>query len=80
MGGYPLDQHPLLIILERIWKHPVTTKSDYAREHADLLAMAAVLGYITNAETPGPNIQEFGRIWKVTPAGLSYLWESIHNE
>lgn len=65
-------------VLSYIWQFPATTKSDFARLHADTIAVAACLGYITTAHTPGHPVKEFGRNWKLTPRGLTYLWENAN--
>lgn len=57
-------------ILDRCWRKPPKTKSDFARENADLIAMAASDGLITTKLATGL----YQRIWVVTPQGLSYLY------
>ena len=57
-------------VLERAWKTGFSTKSDFARSHADLIAMGASEGYLTTKIAAG----YFGRQWQITPAGLRHLW------
>lgn len=57
-------------MLERAWRSPFSTKSDYARSHADVIAMAASDGHITTKIATG----FYGRQWQITPAGLRHLW------
>lgn len=63
----------LLQLLQRVWTYAITTKSDYAREYADEIAEAASRGFLTTAVVPGRAIH--GRLWKVTPQGLSHLYD-----
>jgi hypothetical protein len=60
----------LIDILDRAWRKPFKTKSDYARFHADMIAMAASDGLITTRLATGL----YSRIWLITPKGLSYLY------
>lgn len=62
----------LLSLLQRVWTYPITTKSDVARECADEIAQAASHGYITTVIVPTHTLT--GRIWKITPDGLAYLY------
>lgn len=57
-------------VLRRSWTEPFTTRSDFARTHADSVAACASLGYITTRLS----VAHFGRCWVITPAGLSHLW------
>ena len=61
-------------VLRRAWVRPFATRSDFARAHADSVAAAASLGYLTTQV--GPAL--FERVWLITPAGLAHLW-SINN-
>lgn len=63
----------LLQLLQRVWTFAITTKSDYSREYADEIAEAASRGFVTTAVVPGRDL--FGRLWKITPAGCSFLYE-----
>jgi hypothetical protein len=58
-------------VLHTIWTCQVTTKSDFAREHADFVAMAASMGLIST------RIMEevYGRQWQITSRGLAALEE-----
>ena len=56
-------------VLHTVWTCQVTTKSDFAREHADFVAMAASMGLIST------RIMEevYGRQWQITSRGLAAL-------
>jgi hypothetical protein len=56
----------------RVWRHMVTVKSDFARKHAEYVAMAASLQLITTRITSGV----FGSEWQVTSKGLRWLNET----
>ena len=62
----------LVHLLQRVWTYPVTTKSDDARGWADEIAEGASRDFITTAVIPQGTI--WGRIWKVTPEGLAFLF------
>lgn len=61
-------------VLSRLWTYSVTTKSDEARLYADEIAEAASRGFITTAVAPHGTL--FGRLWKLTPLGLSFLFDN----
>jgi hypothetical protein len=56
-------------VLTVAWTSPFSTKSNFAREFADEIAMAASLGWITSQGAD----RRFGRCWYVTPEGLAIL-------
>lgn len=60
----------LIDILDRAWRKPFKTKSDFARNNADMIAMAASDGYITTKMAVGL----YARQWNITPKGLSHLY------
>lgn len=60
----------LIEVLTMAWVKPFTTKSDYARHQADIVAMAASDGYLTTRVAAGLH----SRSWQVTPAGLTHLY------
>jgi hypothetical protein len=78
----------LLQILQRVWTYAITTKSDYAREYADEIAQASSAGFLTTQVAPGyaerhgdtitqgenQKVAAFGRLWKITPEGLEFLY------
>jgi hypothetical protein len=49
-----------------------TTKSDFARAEADLIAQASIVGFLTT-QTPRDG---FGSVWRLTPQGQIAMWES----
>lgn len=66
----------LLVLLQRVWTYPITTKADLSREYADEIAEASSLGFLTTAIIPGRALH--GRLWKMTPEGLLYLFENAN--
>lgn len=58
-------------VLEAAWQGTFTTKSDIARSHADWVALACSLGYITVLV----NDHAFSRHWLITEDGLAALNE-----
>lgn len=66
----------LLCLLQRVWTYAFTTKSDLARAYADEIAEASSRGFLTTAVVPGRSIH--GRLWKVTPTGLAYLFANAN--
>lgn len=59
----------LYTVLKDIWQYQVTTKSDFAREFADFIAMAASMGLISTRITE----TVYGRQWQITARGLVAL-------
>lgn len=62
----------LLELLEYAYLAPFTTKSDFSRAHADLIANAAVVGFLT---TEAPR-EGFTSVWRLTPDGMIAMWAS----
>ena len=62
----PVDVRP---VLRAAWEAPFTTRSDFARENAELIARAACLGWITVQCGP----VRWSNVWRITPAGLAIL-------
>lgn len=56
-------------VLHEAWLAGFTTKSDFAREYATFVAMAASSGLITTQIMP----QVFGNSWTITSKGLVVL-------
>lgn len=71
-GNIPDRDAALAHLLLRMWTYPITTKGDDARAFADEVAEGASRNYITTAVIPHGTI--WGRIWKVTPDGLNFLF------
>jgi hypothetical protein len=65
----------LVHLLQRVWTYPLTTKSNDARAFADEISEGASRQLITTQIVPGPRNTIWGRIWKVTPTGLTFLWD-----
>ncbi|BAF89594.1 hypothetical protein AZC_3596 [Azorhizobium caulinodans ORS 571] len=57
--------------MQEAWLKPFMTKSNIAKAEADGVALAASLGLITTRV----DATTFGRIWRVTPKGLSLLFQ-----
>jgi hypothetical protein len=57
-------------VLRRAWVNPFSTKSDFARQHANLVALAASRGYLTTRL----DRENYGTRWLVTPDGLSRVY------
>ena len=57
-------------ILKQALEAPFKTKSNFARERADLIAMAASDGFITTRIAAGL----YSRKWMLTPLGLSHYY------
>jgi hypothetical protein len=56
----------LYIVLDRAWRNPFTVKSDFARDGALHVAIAASEGFITTkVET-----DSWGRRWCITEVGM----------
>lgn len=64
----------LVSVLQQIWTYEVTTKGDLARTHADEIAEGASRGFLTTLIVPCGSVH--GRLWKVTPLGLAFLWSN----
>lgn len=67
-------ERALVHMLHRLWTYALTTKSNEVRECADEVAEAASRGFITTSIVPRGAV--FGRLWKLTPAGLSFLFDN----
>lgn len=52
-----------------------TTRSDTARENAEIIAEAAIKGYLTT-HTPRDG---FGNVWRLSSFGLSSIWENLED-
>lgn len=72
MGRNPLITEEVLDVLWHVWDCPTTTKSNIAKERADEFAIAASEGLITVRQG-----DYYGRVWRVTPRGLSLLWAAL---
>lgn len=53
-----------------------TTKCDYARDHADVVAMLACVGFIST-QIAG---DQWSNLWKITAEGLAFLQYSLEGE
>lgn len=65
------DVQTLLPVLRRAWENPFTTRSDFARENTEVVAMAACLGLITVKHHN--TLNEWGNNWRITARGLQLL-------
>ena len=73
--GPKLIDRNLHKVLETVWTSDVTTKSDFAREWADYIAMAASMSLITTKVA----CDIYSRHWQITGAGLMLLEEEIND-
>ena len=53
-----------------------TTKCDYARDYADVVAMLACVGFIST-QIQG---HQWSNLWKITAEGLAFLQYSLEGE
>jgi hypothetical protein len=60
----------LVSVLDQAWQAGFTSRSDLAREHADVVAMATERSLITTRI--GPNVYSNRHL--ITPQGLTVLW------
>jgi hypothetical protein len=58
-------------LLQRAWRNPIRVKSDYARDNADVIGMAASLQLITTKVGQA----KFASAWHITIKGQSWLAE-----
>lgn len=58
-------------VLKRAWLFGFRTKSNFAREYADEVAIAASLSFITTKIGK----EHFDKTWHITRKGLDYLGE-----
>lgn len=75
LRGPKLIDINLKITLSTVWQTDVTTKSDFAREWADYIAMAASMGLITTRVAG----DVYSRHWQITSYGLAALEEDADN-
>lgn len=68
-----LEDEELLQVLNKAWRSPFTTRSNTAREHPELIAQAACLGFITTRQ----GRETWGALWHVTSAGLRLIEEAV---
>lgn len=54
-------------VLDRCWYHPPSIQSNYSRERAQFIALAASLGWVTIIAPDGYSLS---RYWHVTHHGL----------
>ena len=57
-------------VMAHVWAHPITVSSNYARERAEWVALAASLGWIS---TIAPDGSTHVRSWRLTKEGLMAL-------
>lgn len=73
--GQKLIDHNLKNTLLTVWQTNVTTKSDFAREWADYIAMAASMGLITTRVAG----EVYSRHWQITSYGLAAIEEDTED-
>lgn len=62
-------------MLLEVYVRPVFLQSDYAREHAQALAAAASLGWVSSLNL---KTKSFGRVWLITPEGMIAMSNRDH--
>lgn len=70
-GQKPIEKN-IERVLKEAWKNGFTTKSDFAREFADYVAIAACMGWTSTRIFP-PDV--WGSSWQITAKGLTALEE-----
>lgn len=65
-------EHEILTVVGEAWNRPFSTRSNFARDNAEVIAMCACLGYITTRLTS----DAYGNTWKATAEGLALLDEA----
>jgi hypothetical protein len=70
-GQKPIEKN-ICRVLTEAWKRGFTTKSDFAREFADYVAIAASMGWASTRIFP-PDV--WGSTWQITSKGLKALEE-----
>lgn len=61
----------VIVVLKRAWLVGFRTKSNFAREFADEIAIAASLGLISTKIGK----DQFDKTWHITRKGMDYLGE-----
>jgi hypothetical protein len=61
-------------LLDRVWRGAVSVKSNYARDNAEVVAMAASLHMLTTKT----GVSTFASAWQITNTGLTWLTEREH--
>lgn len=65
-----------LYVLHEVWlQGGISTQSNIARQYSQVVAMAACRGLITTVV--GKDL--YGKVWRVTPAGIEIVFEHIHD-
>ncbi len=74
MGSITLETlgPTLTKVLHQAHSNPFTTRSDFARTHAEYIAVAACEGLITTKQV---GTTDYGRVWYITVMGLVRLRE-----
>lgn len=65
LGPYPEE---LWSVLAQAWQGGFSIASNYARDHAPVVALAASLGWISTVSLCG---RKYGRTWHITAEGVS---------
>lgn len=62
-------------VLQRAWIAPFSTKSDFARQYANEVALAASVGLISVEVLP----ETYGTNWLITPNGLTLHHQMVES-
>lgn len=77
IGQQPTEEDAIALkTLAKAHFEGFTTKSDYAREHADIVAMLACCNLITTHVQDN----EWSSLWKITAPGLTFLEELLRGD
>ncbi len=68
----------LINVLQHTLTNPFTTRSDFARENAEWVALCCCEGFVTT-RVPSAGL-EYGRIYYITPMGILRLRELLEEE
>ena len=77
IGQQPTDNDAaaLEVLAEAHFKG-FTTKSNYARKHADVIAMLACCNLISTHI----QAEQWSNFWKITPYGLEFLYDILNGD
>lgn len=70
-----MQENSITELVEKAWKQPFTTRCDYARTNAELVAAASCEGFITVKNPNGT----YMRRWHVTAKGLAFITNTFHH-
>lgn len=63
LGKFPPE---VWLVVERAWESGISVSSDFARQHASIIALASSLGWISSVSLSG---KRYTRRWNITTEG-----------